>query len=77
MENNLNRIREAGLHLAESAEKIRELAEQLRRDVDSLTDRVTAVENEAAHASEDLVDAKEKVSGEQAVQDGRLDTLEN
>lgn len=73
----MRKIKEAGERIAQAADVLKETADQLRADVDALARRVSAVESDTIRAADNLVVSSEKVAGEQIIQDGRLDTLEN
>lgn len=73
----LERIRNATSVVEETAIALKAVADQLRADVEELTERVAIIENRNQSVAEDLEVAKEVVQEHQAVQDNRLDTLEN
>lgn len=73
----LKRIQQAGQTLADTAAEVKDIADQLRADVDALSARIDLVEKDNVKVADNLVDAANVVEQQQVVQDGRLDNLEN
>lgn len=80
----LDRIREAGTRISETAAHAKLITDELRADVNALLERVVVAEERANVAeresgvvADNLVVATEKVEQQQVTQDDRLDNLEN
>lgn len=72
----LKAIQEAGGKIATYAEDVKEIADQLRSDVDALATRLDILENNAADVATNLVKTTDTVEKQQVKQDDRLDVLE-
>jgi hypothetical protein len=76
IEETAKRLKDASETILTSAASLKSAADQLRADVDALTGRVTAIENNTSDVADTLVESNLKGENQQGVQDGRLDNLE-
>jgi hypothetical protein len=73
----LKGIQEAGGKIAAHAADVKEIADQLRADVDALAARLEILEGENVTVANNLLETSDVVEKQQVKQDDRLDVLEN